>query len=140
MPEPAGSSSWLEELLRDVEARSAGQPDPLEKEFADEVADDLDGAEASSSSDVDKELKAAKANEAHDKNDLRQKFFRWTMWLITGALTVNAVGMFLYLISQWGRLSDTVMVGWFATTLVEVLGLGYVIANYLFDGRRAAGS
>lgn len=78
-------------------------------------------------------LKHAQAAKAEQSNTLREKFFRWAM-IGTGILLgVNVVLFFLYMLSEWGHISEAVMVAWISATVVEVLGIVYIIAKYLFE-------
>jgi hypothetical protein len=77
-------------------------------------------------------LAAAQADKAHQQNQLRQRFFTWARWIVSGALAGN-FGIFItYMVSQWNHIADKVMMAWISATVVEVLGLAYIIAKYLF--------
>lgn len=129
---PANKISW-----KDAIADLLGEYE-VEPEADDVPVDTLGDATASEASDAEADLKneQAKADltETHDKNGLRKEFFNWAKGAMTASIVINGLGMAAYVVSQWGDLSDGVMVGWFATTIVEVLGIGYIIGNYLFNG------
>ncbi|OZE41420.1 MULTISPECIES: hypothetical protein [unclassified Rhodococcus (in: high G+C Gram-positive bacteria)] len=72
-------------------------------------------------------------------NDQREKFFKWSVWAVSGTLVGNFGIFVLYLKSQWGEISDLVMTAWISATVVEVLGIAYIIASHLFpNGTRNA--
>jgi hypothetical protein len=50
-------------------------------------------------------------------------------------LALNVVLFFLYMVSAWGHIAEAVMVAWISATVVEVLGIVYIIAKYLFEDR-----
>ena len=78
-------------------------------------------------------LKHAQAAKAEQSNTLREKFFRAAMIGTAVLLGVNVVLFFLYMLSEWGHIAEAVMVAWISATVVEVLGIVYIIAKYLFE-------
>lgn len=82
-------------------------------------------------------IKHAAAAKAEQSNDLREKFFFLAMGGTGALLAVNIVLFALYMTSQWNHIADAVMVTWITSTVVEVLGIIYIIAKYLFDERDA---
>jgi hypothetical protein len=78
-------------------------------------------------------MQRAQAHKAHQQNQLREKFFAWARWIVSGTLISNFAIFGVYMGSQWHHISDTVMTGWISATVIEVLGLAYIIARYLFD-------
>ncbi|MGW6376208.1 hypothetical protein ACWFRB_09115 [Rhodococcus sp. NPDC055112] len=77
-------------------------------------------------------LQAAELKKAKQQNKLRKRYFKWAGLTVIGSLVGN-FGIFVtYIISQWGSVSDPVMIAWISATVVEVLGIAYIIANYLF--------
>ncbi|WP_182359589.1 hypothetical protein [Tomitella gaofuii] len=65
-------------------------------------------------------------------NKQRGHFYSWATWVAVGCISGN-FGIFVaYMCSQWGRISDTVMVAWISATIVEVIGIVVIIAKYLF--------
>lgn len=77
----------------------------------------------------------AELDNVQQKHDFRPLFIYWSLALMSAAVLLNFATMGLYLRSQWNNLADGVMIAWFAATIVEVLGLGYIVANYLVDGK-----
>jgi hypothetical protein len=65
-------------------------------------------------------------------NKLRRRFYRWAVRVAAIVVFLNFGTMGVYIVSQWGRLADAVMVAWFSATVVEILGIVAIIAQYLF--------
>ncbi|WP_032395350.1 hypothetical protein [Rhodococcoides fascians] len=81
------------------------------------------------------EIAAAAAVRAHQDNTHRSQLLTWTMWLVPWVLMINFGVFVLYMGSQWGNISASVMIAWISATVVEVLGIAYIIASDLFrDG------
>lgn len=66
--------------------------------------------------------------------DQRRHFFGWAVGTISGVLFGSAALMVWYVIVRGPNIEPAVMIAWLSSGLVETLGLGYIIANYLFDG------
>lgn len=77
-------------------------------------------------------LKHAEATKAEQSNTLREKFFFAATGGTGALLTVNIVIFAAYMKSEWGHISEAVMLAWISSTVVEVLGIVYIIARYLF--------
>ncbi|WP_072713759.1 hypothetical protein, partial [Rhodococcus rhodnii] len=87
---------------------------------------------------AENEAWAAAAERAKDNNSHRRKLVTWTMWAVSVSLLINAVIFCVYMGSQWGQISDAVMIAWITATVVEVLGIAYIITSDLFkDGTRS---
>lgn len=65
---------------------------------------------------------------------LRRSFFWWAVSAISAVLVGSGWFMYQYFQLKGGAVEAEVMLGWLTTSVVETLGLGYIIANYLFDG------
>ena len=66
---------------------------------------------------------------------LRGSFAGVIKWAMVATLAATALLMAAYLVltTFYGAHLDTaVMVAWFSSTVVQVIGLAYVVANYLF--------
>lgn len=114
----------LDDLLEDVHGPSAALQESLAGQKRKPVGRGQTPANR---------LKHAQATKAEQSNALREKFFRWAM-IGTGILLgVNVLLFFLYMVSMWGQISEAVMVAWISATVVEVLGIVYIIAKYLFE-------
>lgn len=67
----------------------------------------------------------------------RDQLLTWTMWAVPFALMLNFGVFILYMGSNWGDISESVMIAWISATVVEVLGMAFIIASDLFkDGSR----
>lgn len=70
-------------------------------------------------------------------NDHRDQLLTWTMWVVLFTLMLNFGVFILYMGSNWGDSSESVMIAWISATVVEVLGIAFIIASDLFkDGSR----
>lgn len=83
--------------------------------------------------DVEHE-KAVLANEAF-RQDMHHRA-RWgsrVFWLLVGWLVAVVIVMAFQGLHPWGfKLDDSVVITFITTTTVNVLSLGYIVANYLF--------
>lgn len=84
-------------------------------------------------SDAEIDAKATAAREkAAQTLKLRESFFKTVRWALISILVASAVTMVLYLISEWGNVSPTVMISFNVAIVVDTIGLAYIVANYLF--------
>lgn len=123
-PDGSGERSldaWIEELSR---FDNAGV-DKLEKSAKHESSDQA----------IDRDLEHADIDQAYQANDLRAKFYKYVVRVVTGTLAVSIVLLALYMVSEWGEIPGPVMIAWFSSTVVQVLGLGFIVARYLFAPR-----
>lgn len=67
------------------------------------------------------------------QGDQRRHFFVWAIVSISGVLVASTVFMSGYLITMGDQVEPSVMIAWFSSALVETLGLGYIIANSLYE-------
>lgn len=78
----------------------------------------------------------ASATQHEQDNDHRKNFF-WFAVTLAGICIVGNFAVFgVYMGSQWESISDGVMIAWISATIVEVLGIVTIIAQYLFGGKR----
>ena len=78
---------------------------------------------------------ALAAERLKQDNGRRATLVTWTTWIVAATLLGNGGIFITYLVSQWGNVSDAVMIAWLSATVVEVLGLAYIITSDLFkDG------
>lgn len=57
------------------------------------------------------------------------------IWSVTAAsvMLVLGTGIFVtYMVSQWGEVPVEAIIAWLSASVLEVLGIVYVVANYLF--------
>lgn len=80
---------------------------------------------------------------AHLQQDLelKRRYGKWLLWLVTGQLIVADIVFALYFIVgvHWD-LPEGVIYVWLATTLVELVGVVTVVTRYLFPRRDSASS
>ena len=78
------------------------------------------------------DLKREKVRKAKQQNELRERFFRWTSILASAIIAGNFVLMAYYAHALGGKVPDNVMIYWISSTVVQILGIVYIIARYLF--------
>lgn len=70
---------------------------------------------------------------------MRSSFATVIKWTMIGTLAATCLLMAAYLYASIFRqvsIDSTVMVAWFSSTVVQVIGLVYIVANYLFPGEK----
>lgn len=73
-------------------------------------------------------------------NQLRKRFF-WAVVCAMCFVLVASVGiMGFYIWSEWGEIDTAVMIAWLSATVVQTIGLAYIIANYLFPALKGNGN
>ncbi|MGW0043492.1 hypothetical protein [Rhodococcus sp. NPDC003348] len=83
-------------------------------------------------------IRDAEADKADQENLHRERFFGWAIGAVTFTLLGNFGVIGFYFWSQWSDISEPVMLAWISATVVEVLGIAYIIATHLFkDGSRS---
>lgn len=78
-------------------------------------------------------MNRAEQKKARQQNRLRKRFFKWAGLTVVGSLFGNFVLFTIFMVWNKGDIADSVMIAWISATVVEVLGIAYIIANYLFD-------
>lgn len=77
----------------------------------------------------------------HDLDDrkqtreLRETFAQTIKWTLIGILAATTILMLTYMVSAICRgreIEASVMISWFSSMVVQVIGLMYIVANYLF--------
>lgn len=66
------------------------------------------------------------------QNDLRLAFFRFASWLTVAVLAFGCLLVGYYAWAVRGEMEPSVLQFWISATIVEVLGIIYIIARYLF--------
>jgi len=66
------------------------------------------------------------------QNELRLRFFRFASWLAVGVLLFGCALVGYYAWSVHGKINTRVLQFWISSTIVEVLGIIFIIARYLF--------
>lgn len=72
-------------------------------------------------------------NKLRQQQRQRRTFFVWAMFAISAVLFASAIFMTAYMLVKGNQTEPTVIIAWLSSGLVETLGLGYIIANYLFE-------
>lgn len=103
----------LTQVLADKEPANAKPPDEIESHI--------------------RELQKREIERLKQEHGQRKGFFVWAMVVVTATLAGNFTLFGLYIKSQWGQIDTTVMVAWISATVVEVLGIAYIIATHLFS-------
>lgn len=92
------------------------------------------------SEETQNEIQAEHVNKLKQKHEQRKAFFKWAMISISGVLLASAGFMFAYMVVKGDQTEPAVIIAWLSSGLVETLGLGYIIANYLFQQDNDDGS
>ncbi|MBH0054492.1 hypothetical protein I6E74_09975 [Salinibacterium sp. SWN139] len=77
-------------------------------------------------------MQGAEINRLHQQNEMRPKFFNLAAWLSWVVVVGNFVLVGWYAWHAKGDFNPQVMMFWISSTVVEVLGIVYIIAQYLF--------
>ncbi|WP_344734216.1 hypothetical protein [Nocardioides fonticola] len=116
--------AWFEEISNEsrrvFETLAVASADDLFKQPAD-VSDET----------VDAKVKMAQQRE-EQAHGFRQRFFNTVTRTLWVALSSSVVLLALYMISEWHEVSPTVMVAYFSAVVVNVLGLAFIVARYVF--------
>jgi len=114
---------WIAELARFDNAGVGSLEGEAKGESSDQqIADERD-------------LEHADIDQAYQANELRESFYKYVVRVVTGTLAVSIILVALYMWSEWSEIPGSVMIAWFGSTVVQVLGLGYIVARYLFAPR-----
>ena len=96
---------------------------------------DKPAVEDASDKEVAHDLKNAEIDQAYQANTLRKSFFKFVVVAVAGVLIASAALMGMYVWSEWSELDPGVMIAWYSATVVQVIGLAYIVARYLFAPR-----
>lgn len=77
-------------------------------------------------------LQKAQVRQLEQEHKQRASFFWFAVVVVTLTLAGNFAVFAFYIRSEWTHISDTVMVTWIGATVVEVLGIAFIIATHLF--------
>jgi len=64
---------------------------------------------------------------------LKKRVEKWARWATSGVLISSCLVMAAYIYSEWGHIDSTVVLGWLSATVVETIGIMYLITKYLFS-------
>lgn len=110
-------------------------PEGAAQQFDMAQVDALDRSEAkleASDQDIANGLQRAALTKANQDNVHRATFVTWVIRIVSGTLLSSVGIMALYVKSEWHEIEAEVLIAWFSATVVQTLGLAYVIAKYLF--------
>lgn len=93
------------------------------------------GDSEASDAAVKRDIGEAEIDEAYLANTLRKSFFKFIIFVVSLTLLASVVLMALYVKSEWKEVEANVMIAWFSANVVQVLGLAYIVARYLFTPR-----
>ncbi|WP_282944443.1 hypothetical protein [Cellulomonas endometrii] len=111
----------------ELEAFDAASADALDTEVVKGAASDEDVAAG---------LARERLTRAQQENTHRSWFVRWVIGVVTGTLVAGIGIMVAYICSEWSETDPSVLIAWFSASVVQTIGLAYVIANYLFPKER----
>lgn len=123
-PEPDSGESWMDDAWLDQ---------AVVEQLDNQVPRFMRTAEEGESH-RDK-MNDAELKKARQQNKLRKRFFKWAGLTVVLSLLGNFILFAAFMKANGGKISDPVMIAWISATVVEVLGIAYIIANYLFDGK-----
>ena len=87
-----------------------------------------------------KTQQSAEIDRLHQQNVMRPKFFKLAAGLTWFIIVSNTIIMGYYAWHAKADINSSVLSYWIASTVVEILGIIYIIAQYLFPGARRKGS
>ena len=83
-----------------------------------------------------KTMQSAEIDRLHQQNEMRPKFFKLAAWLSWTIIIGNFVLVGWYAWHAKAGIEPYVIVAWISSTVVEILGIMYIIAQYLFPGAK----
>lgn len=83
-----------------------------------------------------KTQQSAEIERLHQQNEMRPKFFKLAAGLTWFIIASNTLIMGYYAWHAKENISSSVLSYWIASTVVEILGIIYIIAQYLFPGAK----
>lgn len=93
-------------------------------------------ARFASRAEFQKTMQSAEINRLHQQNEMRPQFFRLAASLSWVVVVGNFALVGWYAWHAKGDINPQVMMFWISSTVVEVLGIVYIIAQYLFPKTR----
>ncbi|MCL2464647.1 MAG: hypothetical protein FWF28_06235 [Micrococcales bacterium] len=102
----------------------------LERAKVRRTADDADVEAA-------RRLDIARAVQAEQDNAHRGIFVKWVIRTVSASIVVGAGIMAAYAFSQWHSFDSAVLISRFSASVVQTIGLAYVVAHYLFPSRNS---
>jgi hypothetical protein len=123
-------------------AAGEGMPDDSERNprVREEVANALAGGEVARVQVLPPSRDELEREHLQQDLELKKRYGRWLLWLVTAQLVVADLLFTLYFIvgAHWDP-PEGVMYAWLTTTLVELVGVVTVVTRYLFPRRDQTG-
>jgi len=120
----------VESLPKDV------TKDTSEEELVDNAVDvtpESRSADARArSEELQNEILEAERDRVRQQKGHRTAFFFWAVIAISIILIFNSIIFVVHMVATGGEPNDAVIISWMSTSIVEVIGLGYIIARSLF--------
>jgi hypothetical protein len=92
------------------------------------------------SQDLQNDILEAERDRVQQQKGHRTKFFVWAIIAVSAVLIFGGCMFVWHMNATNGKPADVVIVSWMSTSIVEVVGLGYIIARSLFEVRGTATS
>lgn len=137
------SKAKVESLPKDVK-KETSEADLVDQ--AVKVTPESRSADARArSEELQNEILEAERDRVRQQKGHRTGFFFWAIFAISIILIFNCSIFAWHMVETAGKPNDAVIISWMSTSIVEVIGLGYIIARSLFlspsgaaNGSRAA--
>lgn len=127
------------ELRKDVPKSTS--EDALVAASEDADAPDVVAARREAASRADtlrNEILEAERDRLKQQREHRHAFFIWAVIAISAVLVFGGIMFAWHVAASDGKPSEPVMISWMTTSIVEVIGLGYIIARSLFEVRNGS--
>lgn len=122
------------ELRKDVPRSTTEDTLVAASEDADSPELDASRRDAASRADtLRNEILEAERDRLKQQKAHRHAFFIWAVIAISVVLLFGGLMFNWHMVSTGGKPSEAVMISWMTTSIVEVIGLGYIIARSLFE-------
>jgi hypothetical protein len=105
---------------------ASGALKAVEKDRENPVAkaDDMD--------DLERIHRQSKIESDRQDTGLRKLLAIWSIGAASVMLLLGTAVFFTYMVSEWKDIPVEAILGWLSASVLEVLGIVYVVANYLF--------
>lgn len=109
----------------------------IDTETADELVAKSSGISPAPVDDAEIRARGAAAADAEQNVSLKKTFAWALLALLALQLVATNVAFYIFGASASWHISDSVMLGWMAATVVEVIGIVLVVVKNLFPSRAA---
>lgn len=83
-------------------------------------------------SDLERIHRQSKIDSDRQDTDLRKLLAVWSIRAASVMLLLGTGIFVTYMVSEWGEVPVQAIIAWLSASVLEVLGIVYVVANYLF--------